>query len=147
MLLTIMSVYNGAAWHGDPLRAMLEDVDDQIANVRSIKDRKTIHELTLHIAGWMEIVTRRLAGEVVGPTAEEDSPSAHGLSWESTMKRLQRAHEKLLDQVARTGDDELDGLVAGKPYSREFMLNGLTHHTTYHEGQIALLKKLAAAPH
>lgn len=144
MLLTIMSVYNGDAWHGAPLREMLENVDERTANMRGIPEKKTIHELTLHIAAWMDIVTRRLAGELVEPTVEEDFPPADGLSWEATMKRLQRSHERLLDQVARSGDDDLDRGVPGKPYSFEFMLNGLAHHTTYHEGQIALLKALAA---
>ena len=143
MLLTIMSVYNGSAWHGDPLREMLEGVTEEVANSRPIPTKKTIHELTLHIAAWMDIVARRLAGEVFEPTTEDDFPRADAASWEDTMKRLQRSHERLLDQVARCGDDDLDRGVPGKAYSFEFMLNGLAHHTTYHEGQIALLKTLS----
>lgn len=144
LLLEIMSVYNGDAWHGDPLVSMLDGVDESVANRRPIQGKKSIHELTLHVTAWMEIVARRCAGDAREPDAEEDQPDASGASWSETRLRLQRAHERLLDQVARLSEEDLDRQVPGRRYSFEFMINGLVHHTTYHEGQIALLKSLRA---
>lgn len=144
LLLEIMSVYNGDAWHGDPLVEMLDGVDELAVDAKPIAGKKSIHELTLHIIAWMEIVTRRCAGDSREPDADESEPDATSTDWKATRTRLQRAHEHLLDQVARLSEEDLDRQVPGRRYSFEFMISGLVHHTAYHEGQIAMLKSLRA---
>jgi uncharacterized damage-inducible protein DinB len=137
----LISIYEGEAWHGTPLRRMLDDVDDARANARPIASARTIAELTAHVAAWMEIVERRLRGEEFDVTAEMDFPSVEGVTVGDAIARLDRAQAKLLETVRAMSDDELEANVAGKNYSNEFMLQGLAHHNTYHAAQMAMLKK------
>lgn len=133
--------YDGEAWHGTPLRRILDGIDEAKANARPIPDARTIAELLAHLTAWIEIVERRLTGERFEITPEMDFPGVEGVRWADALKRLDRAHGKLLKTTERLGDSDLTAPVAGHQYSVDFMLQGLQHHNTYHGAQIALLKK------
>jgi uncharacterized damage-inducible protein DinB len=141
MLLELNANFDGDAWHGTPLLRLLDGVDDAKAHARPLAKAKTIAELVGHIIAWMEIVQRRAAGEAVDVTPEMDFPSVEGVAMADAVKHLQSAHTRLIDTVARLQDDDFDRVVAGKPYTVDYMLHGLISHNAYHGGQIALLKK------
>jgi hypothetical protein len=46
----IRRAYDGDAWHGPPLRAVLADVSAEIAEARPIRDAHSIREIVRHIA-------------------------------------------------------------------------------------------------
>ena len=140
MLLELNANFDGDAWHGTPLRRLLDDIDDAKASAHPIANAKSIAELVAHISAWIEIVQRRLAGESVDVTPEMDflRPDA---SFAALVERLERAHTLLVDTVARTPEKDFDRTVAGKSYTVEHMLHGLVSHNAYHAGQIALLRK------
>lgn len=140
MLLELNANFDGDAWHGTPLRRLLDDVDEAKAQAHPIANVKSIAELLAHITAWVEIVQRRLAGEQVDVTEEMDFPRAEG-SFAQWVERLERAHTLLVDTVARTPEKNFDRTVAGKSYTVEHMLHGLISHNAYHAGQIALLRK------
>lgn len=139
--MQLTTTYDGNAWHGTPLRRMLEDVDEAQAKARPIAGARTIAELTAHATAWIEIVTRRAHGDEFEVTPDIDFPNVDAVPWEAAIDRLERAHAALIETVRGMSDDAIDALVAGKSYTNEYMLHGLAHHNTYHAAQIAMLKK------
>jgi uncharacterized damage-inducible protein DinB len=142
ILIQLKSTYDGSAWHGTPLRKMIEGIDDATANARPISNARTIAELTAHIAGWMEIAERRARGEAFEVTRELDFPSVDGVAWRDIVRRLERAHAQLVATVGAMTDEALEAKVPRKRHSQEYMLHGVAHHNTYHAAQMALLKKV-----
>ncbi|HXI12159.1 MAG TPA: DinB family protein [Thermoanaerobaculia bacterium] len=141
-LLELNATFDGSAWHGTPFRRILDGVDEEKANARPLADAKTIGELLAHATAWIEIVQRRLEGEIVNPTPEEDFPSVEGVSWDAALARLDAAHTRLVDTVARMSDSDFDDLVPGKSYDAYTMIQGVMHHSAYHSAQIVMLKKM-----
>jgi hypothetical protein len=141
ILVQLKSTYDGNAWHGTPLRKMLDGVDESTANARPIPNARTIAELTSHATAWIEIVERRARGERVKVTPRMDFPDTEGVSWAGIVSRLERAHAKLIETVGAMSDEQLEAKVPGKRYSQEYMLFGVAHHNTYHAAQMAMLKK------
>jgi uncharacterized damage-inducible protein DinB len=141
ILENLRSTYDGDAWHGTPLRRMLDDIDEAAVHARPIANAHSIAELLAHVIAWIQITDRRLHDEVFEITTEMDFPAGDALPWKKLVALLEQSHERLLATVSALDDAALDAIVPGKPYSRWFMLNGLVHHNTYHAAQIALLKK------
>ena len=138
--------YEGHAWHGPALRAVLADVTYQTASRRPIPDAHTIWELVLHIAVWISVPTERLQGAEI-PTLQsgQDWPAAPEpteAGWQEALDHLAQAQQKLESEVRKLTDDRLREIVLGDvPYPIYTMLHGVVQHMLYHAGQIALLKK------
>jgi len=141
ILVQLTSTYDGNAWHGTPLRKMLDGVDEAQANARPIANARTIAELTAHAAAWIEIAARRAQGEQFEITPEMDFPGVDHVPWIDVLSRLESAHAQLVEVVRGMSSEQIDANVAGKSYTNEFMLQGVAHHNTYHAAQIAMLKK------
>jgi len=144
------SAYRGPAWHGPALLAVLSDVDARIAAARPLANAHTIWEIVLHIAIWMSVATRRMAGEQIPSLAAyQDWPSApppSKSSWRETLDALAKAEAGLEAAVEKLTDARLnDTLLGDRPWSTYETLHGAVQHTLYHAGQIALLKKAARA--
>jgi uncharacterized damage-inducible protein DinB len=142
----IRRAYDGDAWHGLPLRAILADVSAETASARPIRGAHSIRELVRHITFWYDGVRRRIAGEVVEADEVEQWPGAIEAgagAWPQELADLERAHAALLETVGRLAPEGLEGPVPGKPYNVYILLHGLVQHNLYHAGQIALLKKAA----
>jgi uncharacterized damage-inducible protein DinB len=136
----------GDAWHGTPVRTMLDDVDAGLASARPIAGAHTIWELLAHITWWLEAATRRLDGEVVEATHDEDwppSPPTSSARWTAARSALGAAHERLIAAVGRLKDEDLERPTPGKDYTKYVLLHGVLQHTLYHAGQIGLLKRAA----
>lgn len=141
-VIDLKSTYDGQAWHGTPLRRILDGIDHAMAHERPIASARTIAELLAHVTAWIEIVGRRVAGKTVEVTPEMDFPSVANVHWNEQIERLERAHRKLVERVRGLGDDDFDRQVEeSRSYTVDFMLRGLVHHNTYHAAQIAMLKK------
>jgi uncharacterized damage-inducible protein DinB len=137
--------YNGSAWHGDPLVAILKDVDADRARRRPLSGGHTIWELALHIAAWELVVIRRLHGEVVHelPPEQDWEPVVETgqADWAGVRSRLEQRHGELRAAILAFPSARLDEQVPGRDYSYYVMFHGVVQHTLYHAGQIALLKK------
>src|SRR5947208_3300487 len=95
MLLQLNSTYDGTAWHGTPLRRILDGIDDAKANAHVLANSFTIHQLLAHVTAWVEIVPRMLAGEIVAVTPDVDFPNVDGVTFSDSVSRLDRAHTRL----------------------------------------------------
>ena len=136
--------FEGQAWHGPSLRELLADVTAAQATARPVSGAHSIWEIVRHIAAWHEGVRRRLEGERVELSAEEDWPpiaSTPEVAWEDALAVLERTHTELQRTMSRLTDARLQEIVTGTDDSVEVMLHGLIQHDLYHAGQIALLKK------
>lgn len=136
--------FEGQAWHGPSLRELLADVTAEQATARPVPGAHSIWEIVRHIAAWHEGVRRRLEGERVELSPEEDWPpvaSTPEAAWQDALAVLERTHTELRRTIFRLTDARLQEMVIGKDESMEVMLHGLIQHDLYHAGQIALLKK------
>jgi uncharacterized damage-inducible protein DinB len=140
----------GEAWHGPSLREVLDGVTAQQVAAKPVAGAHSIWELTLHIAVWANACRRRMHGERVKVTSEEDwekIPDTSDAAWQRARDRVFADLHALVDAIGKFDDARLFDQVlsqTGKPYSIWFMLHGIVQHTLYHAGQIALLKKALA---
>jgi uncharacterized damage-inducible protein DinB len=138
--------WDGNAWHGPPLRALLADVSVAVAHARPVAAAHTIAEIVLHLAYWKDTVRRRLAGETILPTEPEQWPAItdrSGAAWREALALLEARHRALVEAIARLDDSRLTDPIGGKDYDVYVLLHGTIQHELYHAGQVALLKKAA----
>lgn len=137
--------FNGRAWHGPPVIALLSDVNADQAVARPLELRHTIWELVLHMAAWKDKVWRVLQGEeMMSLPDEEDWPPIKDASeeaWKRAVDGLKRIHESLVEAMSSFDETKLNETVPGASYTFYNMFHGVIQHDLYHAGQIAILKK------
>ncbi len=138
--------FEGDAWHGPAVLEVLEDVSARAAAAKPIRGAHSIWELVLHIAAWDGAIRRRMEGQALQLSDEQDFPSVRDTSdtaWRNTLENLKQRHADLIQGVLSMPDHRLTSQVPGKDYDFYHMLHGAVQHELYHAGQIALLKKAA----
>ncbi len=136
--------YEGEAWHGPALGELLAGMTAERAAAKPIHNVHSIWEIVVHITAWQDVVRRRLAGEAVELTTEEDWSVVNDKSeatWKDTITLLEQSLNKLIKAITEFDEARLESTAAGKEYSNRFMIFGALQHNLYHAGQIALLKK------
>ena len=140
--------FEGEAWHGPAVLALLDGVTSQQAAAHPIPGAHSIWELTLHIAAWERACLRRLNGDPAQLTDAEDWEPVNDTSetaWEATKRGLIDNHRELLEAVATVDDARLNDSIyvdPNIPFSSIYVtLHGVVQHDLYHAGQIAMLKK------
>jgi uncharacterized damage-inducible protein DinB len=141
--------FRGEAWHGDSLFEILDGVTAAQAASHPIKRAHSIWELVLHVTAWDGAVRRRLTGEAVSLSDEQNFPPVKDTSeaaWRRALEQARRVHDELIEAVSAFPDERLGEKVPGKDqepayYNFYYMLHGVAQHELYHAGQIALLKK------
>jgi uncharacterized damage-inducible protein DinB len=136
--------FDGSAWHGPALLALLEDVDAATAAAKPFENVHSIWELVLHIAAWDGAVHRRIGGskaQLKGRDNFPPVPRPTEANWGQAMAGVALVHEVLVNTVESLPDSRLWERVPGKKYDFYHMLHGVVQHELYHAGQIAILKK------
>ena len=139
----------GPMWHGPALGDVLKDVSYSQARSRPVAGAHTIWEIVLHVTAWAEIARARLRGErLEDPTPHEDwpPPGATVADWTSAVKRLDESHQALAADVRQLDEQVLAQRIHGLDYTVSTLLHGVIEHSTYHGGQIAILKRGLSAP-
>jgi len=149
----LRKVYDGDPWHGSSITAVLNGVDAETAALTSIPHGHTIWEIVLHMTGWTREVTSRVWGAAPkSPPEDWPTPESGGgeSAWRAAQRDLATAQKELErtvealkpdDLVRWIGDQRDPALGAGVTVGT--LIRGLLQHHTYHEGQIALLKRAA----
>ena len=70
----LQRAFDGNAWHGPSLTALLGDVKPEQAAGKPIPGVHSIWELVLHIIAWERVVVRRLSGEAIVDLPEPLKP-------------------------------------------------------------------------
>ncbi|MBL8138646.1 MAG: DinB family protein [Acidobacteria bacterium] len=148
-------VMEGDPWHGSSVVTLLDGVPARAAAAHAVPGAHSIWELVLHMTGWAREVRARLEGEPAGEPAGGDWPPVRDTSataWAAAVAALVESHRALAAAV-RAGDERVltapvvdrRDPAAGTGLSRVLTLHGLVHHTAYHAGQIALVKRAIEA--
>ena len=142
-------VYDGDPWHGSSITEVLKGIDAEVAARRPIPHAHTIWEIVLHMTAW----TREVASRVRGAAAKsppEDWPAARfgggEPAWKAAKDELAAAQKEIEAAVAALKADDLVRWIEnheGTGYTVGTVIRGLLQHHTYHEGQIAILKRAA----
>ena len=137
-------------WHGDAVQALLADVHHGDAARTPIVGAHSIWTLVLHMTAWADIARDRLHGESLGDpaTVRNFPPLPSRISsraWASARSRLAVAHDRLAAAVILLPDEAMSQTVHGKRHTVRDMIDGVIEHSTYHGGQIALLKRALVA--
>jgi uncharacterized damage-inducible protein DinB len=138
--------FEGDAWHGPAVLEVLEGVNARPAAAKPIPGAHSIWEIVLHIAVWDGAIRRRMAGQALQLSDEQDFPLVKDTSdsaWRSALENLRQRHADLIQALLAMPDYRLTAQVPGKDYDFYHMLHGAVQHELYHAGQIALLKKVA----
>jgi uncharacterized damage-inducible protein DinB len=136
--------FDGEAWHGPALMEVLDGIDATTAAAHPIPGAHSIWELVLHLATWERVIARRIQGETLMPSDEENFPQVQqptNAAWQEALQTLRTTHSELIQLVSSMKESRLNERVPGKDYDLRFMLTGAVQHAAYHGGQIALLKK------
>lgn len=135
-------MYEGPAWHGPALKALLDGVTEQQASARPVPQAHTIWELVLHINTWARVARERLRAEQnIDPTPEQDWPTPTG-AWQSALGALEAECHNLEGAIRFFPEERLNDPAPGtEPQTFYILLHGAVQHIAYHAGQIALLKK------
>lgn len=142
----LKTTFSGRAWHGPSLIDTLKDVNIEESQRRPIDGRHTIWEIVSHCIYWMDAVNRTLNGKEmpqIEPGSAEDWPQMGGTKedWNLTLEELKKSHEKLVNAFSCFDESQLCSIVPGRSYTYKKMLHGISHHNTYHAGQIAVFRK------
>ena len=106
------------------------------------------------MTSWTREVASRVGGADAKDPEDWPEPSFGGAAaaWEAAKRDLAAAHAELEAQVARlrpedllrwVGDQRDPKLGSGLPVGT--VIRGLLQHDTYHQGQIAIIRKAAEA--
>jgi uncharacterized damage-inducible protein DinB len=140
----LKAAFDGEAWHGPALMEILDGINSKTAAAHPISEAHSIWELVLHLTTWERVIARRIHGEAVMPSDDENFPivqQATDAAWHDAIKTLRTTHAGLIQLVSTMKESRLNDRVPGKDYDLRFMLSGAVQHAAYHGGQIALLKK------
>lgn len=135
--------WNGPCWYGPSLKRALAGVDAARAAAEPLPGAHRIQTIVLHLAGWNEVVRKRLEGKGGRLSGTRNFPPvarADEAEWKRAMRELAASYQALLDAVESLRDEDLRRKLAGQ-YDVEFMLKGVIQHWVYHAGQISMLKK------
>ena len=138
--------FEGDAWHGPAVLEVLEGVNARAAATKPVRGAHSIWEIVLHIAAWDGAIRRRMEGQALQLSDEQDFPPVKDTSdaaWRSALENLKQRHAELIQVLLAMPDYRLTAQVPGKDYDFYHMLHGAVQHELYHAGQIALLKKVA----
>jgi uncharacterized damage-inducible protein DinB len=137
--------FAGDAWHGPPLKPLLDGMTAEDAAQHPIRGAHSIWELVHHLTTWNTVVREELSGTSAQVTPELDWPpvwEATDIQWQRAVQNLVDARSRLRQAVEELRDDQLDERPSKRTSnSRYVMLHGIVQHDLYHAGQIALLKK------
>ena len=141
----IKRAVTGPMWHGPAFDEVVAGVSAAQAASHPVSGAHSIWELTLHVAAWAVISRARLRGErMADPSHEEDWPpvgATDEAAWSAALARVRDAHRALAHDVRHLEAETQHEKITGLEYSRWNLLHGVVEHTTYHGGQIALLKR------
>jgi uncharacterized damage-inducible protein DinB len=137
-------------WHGGPSPVgALRGVAADEAAWRPTPRRKSIWELTLHIAYWDYRVRRHLEGGARPrfPRSPANLPAlpepADDRAWNRDVALLKAEHEQLVEAVRVLPERRLPERPAERRrWTYGELVLGIAAHDIYHTGQIQLLKRL-----
>jgi hypothetical protein len=142
--------FAGEAWHGPSLQELLANVTAEQARIRAMGLAHSVWELVLHIEVWVQAAAGAVQGvpmpRIVG--SEKDWPQVTDTgetAWASALRSMFESATQLTGAIDQFEDARLGETVPGRQYDFYYLFHGITQHSLYHAGQIALLKKVVGS--
>jgi uncharacterized damage-inducible protein DinB len=145
-------VMTGDPWHGPSVQTILTGISAEAAAKDPPSGAHTIWDIVLHMTGWAREVTARIGGRAAQEPHEGDWPVTgvvDEVRWRAAQDALFEAHRDLAAAVRKLDANVLQRPVLdyrnsalGTGLSHNLTLHGIVHHTVYHAGQIAILKRV-----
>lgn len=140
----LIRAFEGDAWHGPSVKAVLSDITVDIAANR-LPGSHNIIELVRHMVIWRQFVIARLKGDEAYDVLADDNwthvSELQAFAWLEATEKLDNSQQRLVTLLDQFPDERLSEAVANRPYDYYCLLHGIIQHDLYHLGQIALLKK------
>jgi hypothetical protein len=136
--------FYGEAWSGPCVKEILDGVTAEMAHKRPLHDVHSIWELVHHITAWVDIVRRRVGGEVFTVAPDVNFPPVNDTSesgWAESLRRMEHAESELRNAILKLPESRLDEPAVPGGDSVYVLLHGAVQHSLYHAGQIILLKR------
>jgi len=143
----IKRAFWGESWHGPSVCEVLAGVSAEDAAAHPVADAHSIWEIVLHMSSGYRLVLGRVRGAAAKHVEEEAWPPVAEVSqdtWRKTQQTLEEPNQLLQSEV-RTFPVERLSRELGSEFSAYTQFIGAPQHDLYHAGQIAILKKAAAA--
>jgi hypothetical protein len=141
----LMENYAGMPWHGNPLKELLKNVDTTIAFYRPIENKHNIAELVAHILVWRQFVVEILdenydAHVDIGNLEDFPELTKSEKVWQELLTQLNENQVALVNKLNRFPESKLTQNVPKKPFTFQFLFEGINFHDVYHGGQIGFIK-------
>ena len=81
-------LYGGTSWLGPSIQDLIDDLDEERARARPIRESHLIWELVLHMAAWLKIARERLSATSDRDASDEENWPATEGSWEEAKAAL-----------------------------------------------------------
>ena len=137
--------FDGAAWHGDAVLQILQNITPEQAASRPLPQAHTIWELVLHIGAWEGVLLKSLRGEpYIMLHDEDDWPPVRDTSaaaWMAAVEWLKTTTMQLVEAMRSFQESRLHETIPGQNFTFYVAMHGVVQHNLYHTGQIAILKK------
>ena len=113
--------FDGEAWHGPDLHALLSDVKAMQAHAHPIAGAHSIWELVLHIEVWTGAAMRSIQGtpmpKIVGTTEDwRKINDASEQAWSNAVQSLFKTKDELAAAMEQFPDTRLTEIVPGRKY-------------------------------
>lgn len=143
-------VQNGKLWIGGSFNKKLNQVDENLAFVRPLKDLHSVAEIISHLTLWRKEAILKIKTGKGSKTddCEENWFSNEKLKiqgWDSIRSHYDGSLSELIGLLKSKDDGFLDELYFDPDfkgnYPYRFVIEGMLHHDLYHLGQIGVIIK------
>ena len=150
ILSQLKDTYEGNPWFGRNAKALLNEVDEQIAFVK-FNNQHSILELLWHIITWREFTISRLRPSPQQSIEYFEQKDWQKLDhndktlWPKGLKKLYETQKELIYLLQQQDGAILEQPVKDREYNFRKLLYGVIQHDIYHLGQIAYVNKAVRA--
>ncbi|HKI78340.1 MAG TPA: DinB family protein [Ignavibacteriaceae bacterium] len=142
------NVYKGNPWYGTSIIKILNKVDPATVFLKADKHSHSIAELLAHIIGWRENGLNNLIGKSGDKIKQKETfnwkrfNKNEKTAWKSLLRALDKNQKDIISFLRNKNDGYLLGIVPGRKFNMEFLIDGIIQHDIYHLGQIGILNKI-----
>jgi uncharacterized damage-inducible protein DinB len=147
-----VDIFQGQPWYGNNINQILQDVNHEVAHEKPLPHVHSIIEILTHMLAWRDFTLSKLRGdhalnlEANEPGDWKNLEQSDPVIWARTVADFRENQARIIDELSKWQDSQLDDVVAKRDYTFRFLLRGIMQHDLYHLGQIAILKKAISGP-
>src|SRR5438270_14079063 len=106
----LQSCFSGSPWHGSSLMGLLRQTPVALAPAKPLEHAHSIWEIVLHLTAWHQAIARRLRGEKLELSHDQDWPRVSDFgeaAWQQAVKALEQSHRTLQEAIVKLSDQQL----------------------------------------